>query len=354
MTAPILLHVGTMKSGTSYLQRRLDENRAALDRQGLLFPGKSWGQQVHAVGDLLGRGRLGGDSEKRSGAWLRLVDEILAHPGPAIVSVELLGAAAPSKLEAALASFGDRDVRVLITARDLNRNLLAMWQEGLQNGRTIDWPDFVREVREGTGAGGRFWREQDVPRMVRRWADQVGRDHVTVVTVPPPGADPEALWRRFCSVVGMAPESCSPVAPANGSLGAGSATVLLRLNRILAEADLSWRDYNVLVKRALAKGVLAGRRAEEPALGLPVARWVRNRSREMCATLDSLGVEVVGDLADLKPVGVPGVRPGSASAQDQVDAAVLALAVLVRRGVVVDQPVDEEEQVERVLEGAHA
>lgn len=354
MNAPVVLHVGTMKSGTSYLQRRLDAHREILRSHGVLFPGRGWGEQVHAVGDVLGRGRLGGESTKRNGAWARLVDEVLAHPGPALISVELLGAAGPHRIEEVVTSFGDREVRVVVTARDLNRSLLAMWQEGLQNGRTIGWDDYVDGVREGTGAGNRFWREQDLARLTRRWTDHVGPERFTLVTVPPPGSDPELLWTRFCAATGLDPRWCPPVPPANESLGAASAEVLLRLNALLAEGELSWQDYHVLVKRLLAKQVLAGRRKEEPPLGLPVARWVRHRVRDMLAELDHLDVRVVGDLRELTPVAVPGTLPGRVSAAATTDAALAGLAGLIAATVTDAPPVTEREGAHRILEAAGA
>lgn len=353
MRAPVILHVGTMKSGTSYLQRRLDAHRGELRSHGVLFPGNGWGEQVHAVGDLLGRGRLGGDSTKRNGAWARLVDEVVAHPGPAVVSVELLGAAGPRRIEEAVSSFGGREVQVVVTARDLNRSLLAMWQEGLQNGRTIGWDDYLNDVREETGQGARFWREQDLVRLARRWSEQVGRDQFTLVTVPPPGSDPEELWRRFCAAIGIDPRWCAPVPAANESLGAASAAVLLRLNTLLAEHDLPWQDYHALVKRLLAKEVLAARRGQEPPLGLPVARWVRRRSRDMLEGLQRLDVRVVGDLRDLTPVAVPGTRPGRVSAAATTEAAVAGLAGLVA-GTAGTSRLPAAEDAHRILEAVGA
>lgn len=354
MTAPVVLHVGTMKSGTSYLQRRLDTHRRELRAAGVLFPGNGWGEQVHAVGDVLGRGRLGGESTKRNGAWARLVDEVLAHPGQALVSVELLGAAGRRRVEEVLASFGGREVEVVVTARDLNRSLLAMWQEGLQNGRTVGWDDYLHGVREETDHGARFWREQDLARLARRWSEQVGRDRFTLVTVPPPGGDPEELWRRFCTATGLDPRWCGPVPPANESLGAASAAVLLRLNSLLVEHDLPWQDYHLLVKRLLAKEVLAGRRGQEPSLGLPVARWVRHRARDMLAEIQRMDVRVVGDLRDLTPVAVPGTRPGRLSAAATTEAAVAGLAGLIARTATGVPVGGDAEAAHRLLEAAGA
>jgi len=45
----IYLHIGTPKSGTTYLQSRMEANRERAREQGLLWPGPRWGVQVEAV-----------------------------------------------------------------------------------------------------------------------------------------------------------------------------------------------------------------------------------------------------------------------------------------------------------------
>lgn len=332
MAEQVWLHVGTMKSGTSYLQRRLDRNSEALAAQGICFPGEGWGAQAHAVGDLLGRQRLGGP--KRAGAWPRLVAELTGWTGRGLISMELLGAAAPRKIRrcvADLAAGGADAVRVVVTARDLNRAIPAMWQETLKNGRTADWEAYRQGVRRDRGPGVNFWREQDLARMVSEWAAVVGPEQVTVVTVPPPGSPPETLWDRFAGTVGIEPGSCEPIAAANESLGLESALVLLEVNRRLESRALPWRGYNAAVKRELGSKVMASRRKEEQPLGMPVERWVERRSARLRDQVAASGVRVVGDLEDLRPVPVPGAAPEDVPAEALLAAAIDGLAGVAER-----------------------
>jgi hypothetical protein len=54
-TPVIYLHVGAMKTGTSYLQQLMFDNKDALLGQGVLFPGEHpRSAQVIAVRDVLG------------------------------------------------------------------------------------------------------------------------------------------------------------------------------------------------------------------------------------------------------------------------------------------------------------
>ena len=325
-----MLHVGCMKSGTSFVQRTLGENREALADQGFCFPGKHWRQQVLAVIDVRGHRRDGEVPQDAVGAWDRLRAEIAAWRGTAIVSMEFLATTSSGDIERIVASLAPARVEVVLTVRDLGRSIPSMWQEGVKNGETGPWPDYVAAVRDGDpqqpGPARRFWRHQAATPIARRWAHGVGLDHVTVVTVPPAGAPPGLLWERFCSVAGLDPAPFTPAGPGNESLGAASAEVMRALNERLVGA-LSTPDYNRLVKR-LGKRGLASRRDREPAIGYDDP-WVAERAQGVIDGLTRLGVRVVGDLEELRPAPVVGVAPPDVPAEEQLDAAVAALAELL-------------------------
>ena len=54
----IVLHVGAMKSGTSYLQTLLMDNKARLAEHGVVVPGARWGDQVAGVSHVLERQKV--------------------------------------------------------------------------------------------------------------------------------------------------------------------------------------------------------------------------------------------------------------------------------------------------------
>lgn len=328
MAQRVVLHVGSMKSGTTYLQNLAFANQQVLASAGLLVPGKAWRDQVTAVADVLDRARVAAAPE--GGDWRRMVDEIAAWPGTALVSMEFLGPAGPKKIEKVVGSFPAGTVRVVMTARDLNRQIPAMWQEALKNGRSFTFAEYVEAVRDREGPGKAFWREQGVAAMCRKWADGVGVEHVRLVTVPPPGAPRDLLWQRFAEAVGLEVEGLELAeAPAsNPSLGAASTEVLRRLNATLD--DLEYPQFAPVVKHRLAKKTLGARRDQEPAVGLDVPGWLPEAAQGMVDRLGELGVPVVGDLADLTPVAVPGVDPATVPAQEQLDAALAGLEGLAR------------------------
>jgi hypothetical protein len=322
MAQRVVFHIGLMKSGTTFIQGRLNANRSRLADQGILFPGPTWARHVRAVSDLMQA------KNRKPGSWASLTEEINDHPGTAIVSMEYLAPMGAPRIAALRQSFPDTEIRVAVTVRDLGRSVPAMWQEAIKNRRTWEWPAYVRAIESGGDAGKRFWRQQHSGKIVRRWAAGVGAENVYVVTVPPPGAPGETLWDRFGEVAGIAPGTWDEAPRANESLGAASTLVLRELN--LATDDLTLNAYKKRVK-ALGKHVMGKRRREEDPIGFVVPDWLRQESKKIRNQLERSGAHVVGDLDDLTPLDVAGIDPTQVDDRAQRDAAVAALAGALRQ-----------------------
>lgn len=327
-----MLHAGLMKSGTTYVQHRMARSPESLAAYGFRFAGRSWHDQVVAVSDLLGtKRRARGDFD---GAWERMAEEIRAYDGTVVISMEFLGPANAESIGRIVEAFPGTRVEMVLTVRDLSRTVVAMWQENIKNGRSHGWAEYLREVRRRDGASGRmFWRQQGAFGIVERWRQVLGDDHITVVTVPRPGADPEELWLRFCRAIGLPPEACPPTPPANESLGAASVQVMRRVNEALAGYDVPWPQYSRELKFGLAKSILTRHRREEEPLGLRTPRWLRREAAGMRERLRGTGVRIVGDLADLDAVSTRGVTGDAVPLQAQLDAAVFALATIAQRNI---------------------
>ncbi|WP_181312355.1 hypothetical protein [Nocardioides campestrisoli] len=330
MPGRLVLHVGAMKSGTTFIQSRLFANKAMLRSRGVLVPGREWLSQVYAAKHLLeGQGRM----------WEKHAARVSEHDGTSVISMEYLGPARPAAAARVRETVAG-EIEVVITARDLNRSIAAMWQETLQNGRTWTWQEYLdgivayrpghREAGQpGPETGRTFWRQQNLVRMAQTWGQAVGPENVTVLTVPHPGAPRDLLWERFASVLGTDPEGFAPAPTQNESLGAASALVMRRLNELLEEAGLPFPAGTPFRKGLLSKTILAGRKSSEPSIGLPVAPWVRDHAREMVEGLQRLGVRLVGDWAELEPVEVPGIDPATVPEGEVTEAAVAGLSGLL-------------------------
>ncbi len=327
----VVLHIGAMKSGTSFIQNVLHTNRARLKEHDILFACERWRGQVLAVRELSERGGERQEPITPDGPWQRLVDEVNAWRGTAIISMEFLAPRHRSKIEIIQQAFGDADLQVVLTARDLARSLPAMWTESVQNRSVRTWDEFLDAVRRqdmSEKPGRWFWRHQRISEIASRWSGMVGRDHFTLVTVPPKGAPPGVLWTRFASVAGIPKDLCDTDVRSNPGIDAASAMVLRGLNERLEQEGFGRQDYEWIVKGALAKRGLVKRGRDTVPLGMD-ERWVRRASKRELRKLHKLDIRVVGDIDELESQPVPGVHTKKVTAEQQLEAALDGMAFLV-------------------------
>lgn len=340
MARRIFLHVASTKTGTTFLQKVMWAHRDRLAAQGVLLPGQGIRDHFHAAIDVREERHLLRDPEAASGAWRRLVDEMAAWDGDAVVSHELFAPATADQVERATAMLGDAEVHVVVTARDLVRQIPAEWQEHLKHRSVLTFPEFVDQLRNDDQRGPfspngyYFWDEQDLSGVVRRWRGSLPGDRVHVVTVPKPGAGPDELWRRFSDLVGIDGEGFDLTsARSNSSVRAEQAELLRRLNAALGPRLPLPGPYPEMVKALLAHRILADRPGSRFGVLGEDRAFAVERSRAMVEELRDLGVDVVGDLGDLVPDGTEEAVSGDAYAapEEVLDEAVEALAAVLDR-----------------------
>jgi hypothetical protein len=299
----VFLHVGSPKTGTTFLQNVLWSQRQLAAQQGVLLPLERFADHYLASLDVRGLSGRKEHPARAVGIWDRLVKEAEAWPGATLVSHELFAAATADQAASAVASFGaDTEVHVVLTARDLVRQIPAEWQEHVKHRSTKTLPAFVEELREDTAGSSWFWRVQDFGEVVARWGASVPASRVHVVTVPPSGADPGTLWNRFATLLGLDPASFDTrQSRANTSLGIEQSELLRRVNAELGDRVRLPGPYPVVVKNVLAHRVLAARTGTQLALDRDATEFAVRRSAEIAEHLRRLQVDVVGDLDDLVP-----------------------------------------------------
>lgn len=306
MSRRVYLHVGTPKSGTSYLQDKLALNRAALEQQGLDYLRTRSGNHFEAALDLIGE-RWAGEEKAARGQWEGLVLDARKARLNVLVSHEILAAAGPGEVVRAMDSFPGDEVHVVVTARDLARQIPAEWQERVKHRGRRDYAEFLKALQKNYGRTDWqmwFWRVQHVPRILSTWGAQLPPERVHLVTVPPSGAPPDLLWQRFAEVVGISPRtSLAESETTNASLGAAEVTLLRRLNIELAAREVSRHTYVTWVRETIVKEVLALRREKTPVSVPPELHApVEAITADWLAKIRGSGVDVVGDLDDLVPV----------------------------------------------------
>jgi hypothetical protein len=331
VSARVLLHVGAPKTGTSFVQDTLFTHRDTLREQGILYAADRHDAHFLAALDLMEL-PWGGLEREAGGAWDRLAEQVRAWPGTAIISHEIFGTASRLQVARALGSLGDAEVHIVLSSRDLVRQIPAEWQENVKHRRTKEYHAFLdalRDEQRGSEVAQWFWGVQEVPDVLDRWAETIPREHVHLVTVPPPGSSPTLLWERFAGLFGIDPDQITPTARANASLGVPESAMVRRLNERLNDV-LPNHHYRRFVREILVHNHLSGR-SESPRLSLPedVYRWASDLGRSWVSELALRGYDVVGDLDDLVPrPGSPFVDPDTCDERLVADAALDAVAIM--------------------------
>ena len=336
MAGRVVLHIGAMKTGTSYLQSVLGSNSQALEDAGFTFLGGKFGIQALAVRDVL---NLPKSPRKNRVRWAALAEEAHKLDGrTGIVSMEFLSFAGPRHVRAFLEPLEGLEVDVIATVRDQFRVIPAQWQTYTRNYGTDDWETYLRRIepsklprKQSSRAFRTFHRAQDVLPAIERWraTDQVATTHV--MTVPDPGAPREELWHRFRSATGIpdVPVDVEGVHD-NASLGFGSCDYLRRVNAHLQ--DVPARRYRRGMG-AVARSALVPRRPSEsrPELDLRAAKYARTLNENLrdgiSERLSGSGYRLWGSLEDLPVPDDLGAYPRSAPAvpRDEVDGAARAV-----------------------------
>jgi hypothetical protein len=331
----VLLHVGTPKTGTSHLQDVLFRNREVLDAARINYPGRRF--DAHFLGALdLMRMPWGGLEKEAVGAWDRLAKSARTWPGTTIISHEIFAASTPEQIRRAITSLGDCEVHILISVRDLPRQIPAEWQENIKHRHTLDYKTFLAGIQDparDSRTASWFWNVQEVPSILNRWGEGIAPERIHVITVPPPGAPDTELWRRFSQAFGLDHlELEATTERANPSLGAPETALIRRINKRFNNL-VEPADYRPLVRELLAHQTLSARRGS-PRLALPpdIHPWARALNQEWVDEIRARGYDVIGDLADL--LGGPPVEdyvdPDHPQPRLMTDAALDAIGALLQ------------------------
>lgn len=321
MAGRVVLHVGLPKTGTSFLQQVLWDNAELLGEHGVRPASRNRRQMFAAALHMTGRNYdwdpVGIDPQK---AWQRIRARAHAFAGTTVISNEWLSTADAEHAERVMRELSGLDVDLVITVRDLARQLPAEWQEGVKHGRSISWKSYLKTVlgaADRPKLRARFWAAQDPLGVAERWGRSLPPERVHLVTCPPPGTDPMVLWSRFAEVLGVPADVVTlPGRGINTSLGRAQIEVLRRVNSVFPRRGQEVR-HRALVKRHLTRDILApqgGERTELPARFRPdVERLVEGWE----AQIAEAGYAVVGDLADLR-LGAPADAPSAKRDHDEV------------------------------------
>lgn len=336
----VYLHIGAPKTGTTYVQDRLTRNAASLASHGVLLPTANRfvpADLFHfrAALDVLGQD-WGGAPGHADGAWGTMVKRVRRSSGTVVISHEIFAPAAADRVARIVADLtrdGDTELHIVYSARDLGRQLPAAWQESVKQGRKWSFARFLDRVEKGTTW---FVKAFDLPTVLGRWGAGLPPGNVHVVTVPQRDAlkrDKDLLWRRMCESFAIdpawAPETTRRT---NTSLGIPETQLLRELNRRMQRAVRREAAFDELVREMLAHDKLMGRKTLPVRLAPDRFDWAEQQTEGWLDWLKGSGVDLIGDLDDLRPVRPPAgetwINPDQVRPKQAFHAAVEALAAM--------------------------
>ena len=251
-----IVHVGQMKSGTTYIQNSLSQNRALLGEAGFLYPGEYFNQQ-HACYGLCGSDIPWVKSKQQ---WSRLSTDMLKEIGESdqniLISSEALSCMAEAGVERFVAALNGID-EVVITVRNFHSVLLSAWQQSIKGGGIKSLPDFISAMRKNRDNARGMWLNYSFGQTTRLWSRFANVKIVIAERVD--GKD--ALLPRFSSACGLpsipAPQLTSM--QENKSLRREDAELLRRFN--LINRSMAKKERENYVRWLLRQGMF-------PAAGL--------------------------------------------------------------------------------------
>jgi hypothetical protein len=330
MARTVHLHIGLPKTGTTFLQTTMWENRRVLRKQGFLYPGTSRMDHYHASQEV--RGASAARMGRNAGSWQRLVDKLARWEGDGLVSHEFFSMATAQQARAAVEALAPADVRLVVTVRSYVLQFPAVWQEALKMNSDLGFDEFMDRALTGKLRGGWSWQSQDIPRVLGNWSEAVPTDRITVVTVPPPGSPRGLLWERWKQAIGIDDSGFDlDVSYANESLGAAQAALLMRVKPYLSGPLEIGNVRHRWVRKYFGHEVLVPQRGERFGPRPHHVAELVARSATAKEWVEDRGIAVVGDLDDLLSTAVPeGTHPEDVPDREIVEVAARAIEQMIR------------------------
>jgi hypothetical protein len=298
-----LLHIGPHKTGTTTMQAAFHGSREALEEQGVHYPGPTAHPMAAVLAAATGRG-LATQSDAALGRWHQLLAAVERSTADRVViSSEFFSDATDDRVQAIVDGIGQDGLQVVVTLRSLCKILPSQWQQYMQNRMVIPYVTWLEEMLAGpehSRTTPSFWRRHRHDRLVRRWADVVGADRVTVVVVDE--RDKGMLPATFERLLGVREGTLRVGPKANRSLTYPEVELLRAFNQAWRGLEWSEADYTRLVRFGAAR-FLQQRRPAPGEERLLTPAWAVDRAMEiqdeMVTDIEASGVRVIGDLGSL-------------------------------------------------------
>ena len=329
MAKRLILHIGTQKSGSTYLQKILAKLSPDLPPEKVVYPiglGANPRQFNHEYAtypvlreDIPYISESQANQNERS--WLDLKTAVAATSQVALLSGEAISLATEAGARRLITELGVEDVTVIVTSRNLGAVIPSSYQQLVRNGRSRYLDQVVQAWVDDRGPGDLSeqeaywesdpehsrWRAYAAGSLVARWERVVGAGKVVTVTVPAHRQAPETLWHRFVEACGL--QDALPADPP--TLGDRAANVGITEPEAMAFVDamqvppaLEWtpRQRKWMLDRSVRDCL--GKRTDDRGRKPKIMASQRPLLEPIVAAdlgrLRGLGAPIVGDIAELE------------------------------------------------------
>lgn len=311
-----LLHIGPQKTGSTAVQSAMHASREQLREHGVIYPGPAL-KPTRAIGAGLGFGMGRGAVPPRPAEWETLKRQIADIGDQRVcISYENFGRLTGGAVRRVVEELGGARPHVVTVARRYDRLLPSQWQQRIKAGKHWSYDDWLRAVLEAGPPGSAdphgVWVPHDTVSLVRRWADVVGAEHLTVVVKSE--QDPRQLLAVMEALLGV-PDGVlrTEDTRANRSMSYQEVELVRAVNIALADVPHDDVDWHTLFSRGLIPTLVDRPFPAGEDRVPPVPAWAADLLEELSARriegLRGLGVRVIGDLEDLR-------TPAAGSADD--------------------------------------
>jgi hypothetical protein len=308
----LFLHVGFHKTGTTALQYELSSNRKNLLEQGFIYPKTRRFRAHHEFAwSIADRGwgwkekggeKAGPKPAKRMFRFLERSDK------NAVVSSEFLSELTQQQIRGLVARIGQRNLRVIFTLRPISKILPSAYQQEVKNGSTKTYSVWLKRVFDSEKDNRnktRLWNRHNHHVEIQKWAEIVGKDNITVIVLD--DGHPSFLTDSFFDLLGIDKGSlkASEKLVINRSMDTAEMELLRQIN-INFDRELGWNEYVANIRSTLVKGwthsppsPLSSGKLENP---IEYKSQIESKAQEIVSGIETLGVQVIGDLNFLKLV----------------------------------------------------
>lgn len=345
----VLLHVGVHKTGTTAIQAALADARSELQAAGVAYPGRKPAHHPAALSMLDRTWGWAGNGGRRvpPARFDTLRDQVAKASGRVAISSEFFCEGDDAVAARAVEGFGGERAHVVVTLRNFGRLLPSSWQQYLKYGIHTPYEDWLLDVFEMPGSSGRtpsFWKRHDHGAVVRRWANAASPDRLTVLILE--DVDRSAQFVAFAQLLGIDPQILVSRMDltSNRSMTAAEAETIRLLNAAV-RPQVTWGEYQRLVRNGAALGIVEGRNPRPDEARLATPAWALDKAAEFgnrfADEIAASGVRVLGSLDALR-TRLP--QEPDVDGRDAVlptEAAVQALASVILAATSVDPSAKE-------------